>query len=134
MPDGDVRAALSWLDDFSFENWDFRRGVERFDIEHRVFENADLILAATEALGLRGHHTPARDFYDRILVLGGGAPACFLRPAFTAELLKDGLGTDGIAGLGSERHLSPPEREIAGRDAVELVNRTAPLHRASGQP
>jgi hypothetical protein len=117
IPETDVRAALEWLDEFSFRNWDFRRGGERSEITHRVFENADLILAAAEALGLRGRNTPTRDFYDRILVLGGGAPACFLRPDYTAALLKDGLTSDGIAGLGSERHLSRTEQEIAGRDA-----------------
>jgi hypothetical protein len=117
LPDADVRTALSWLDEFSLRNWDFRGGVERSDITHRVFENADLILASAEALGLRGHNTPTRDFYDRILVLGRGAPACFLRPDYTAALLKDGLRTDGIAGLGSARQLSQAEQEIAGRDA-----------------
>ncbi|NMO55092.1 hypothetical protein HH310_28385 [Actinoplanes sp. TBRC 11911] len=117
LPTTDARTALGWLDEFSYEHWDFRRGVERADIKQQVFENASLVLAATGALGLRGHNTPQRDFYDRILVLGGGARACFLRPDYTASLLRQGLTTDGIAGLGSERRLSPPEREIAGPGA-----------------
>lgn len=117
IPAGDATAALAWLDEFSYEHWDFRRGVERADIKRHVFEDARLILAATEALGLRGHNTPQRGSYDRILVLGGGAPACFLRPGYTASLLERGLHTDGIAGLGSERRLSPAEQDIAGPDA-----------------
>ena len=117
LPDTDVRTALSWLDDFSHEHWDFRGGVERSEIRHRVFENAELILAAAGKLGLRGRNTPSRDFYDRILVLGGGAPACFLRPDYLSQLLEEGLRSDGIAGLGSERRLSRSEQEIAGPDA-----------------
>src|SRR5688572_6025925 len=99
IPATGTREALAWLDEFSLRRWDFRGGGERSAMRHHEFtpgENA-AITAAMHDLGLAGRTAPARDSYDRILILGGGAPACFIRPAYAASL---GVTSGGVAALG----------------------------------
>lgn len=136
IPPSGTRAALAWLDEFSAREWDFRAGRERSAMRLRDFEPgvAATITRSLRGLGLTGRSTPARDRYDRMLILGGGAPACFCRPAFASALIADGLKVGGVAALGSDRPLRQVEREFlaaagaAGRteaDAIEAGVRAA---------
>ena len=52
--DGSLASRLAWLDNFSEQKWDYRKGQERNLAHSEDFDSAteDLILAAADALGL----------------------------------------------------------------------------------
>ncbi|MFG1609556.1 hypothetical protein [Actinoplanes sp. NPDC049265] len=114
IPATGTREALAWLDDFSAAEWDFRAGRERSAMRPQAFEPgvAATITTSLRELGLAGRTTPAAGAYDRMLILGGGAPACVTRPAFAAALIAGGLRVGGVAALGSDRPLIEVEREF----------------------
>jgi hypothetical protein len=121
IPSTGTREALAWLDDFSAAEWDFRGGRERSAMKPRDFEPsvAATISESLRDLGLVGRSTPAASTYDRMLILGGGAPACVTRPAFAAALIAGGLRVGGVAALGSDRPLREAERDfLAGLGAT----------------
>lgn len=134
IPATDTREVLAWLDEFSLRRWDFRGGRERSAMRHHEFTAGEsaAIMATMHDLGLAGRTTPARDSYDRILILGGGAPACVIRPAYAASLA---VTSGGVAALGSDRPLREAERRFLAdigapgpeteADAIDLGARAA---------
>lgn len=129
-----TREALSWLDDFSRDAWDFRRGAERSAVGPVALEPGlgERILPAAEALGLIGRGRPSRRHYDSVLVLGGGALGCLIRTDFTAALVAQGLTTGTLAGLGSRRPLSPSEAALVDGAKTEGDAVDSGLRRAFG--
>jgi hypothetical protein len=145
LPDLDTGDLLAWLDAFSAEHWDFRRmeaekrampaafGVERDQVVGFEFTpaTAELVSAAAQALGLVTAAPPAHPSYDHVVVLGGLAPACLQRTAYTAHLVRGGLETATMAALGSFRALGDHERAVLGEpaefevDAMEIGVRRA---------
>jgi hypothetical protein len=111
-----VRDALTWFDSFSADHWNFRKGEERWAIRADLSADAvETVFSAVEALGLIGGTVPARPSYDRLLILGGGAPACLIRPHYAATLMAGGTAVGGVAGLGSERPLRDTELDFVRR-------------------
>lgn len=144
-PDLCTADLLAWLDAFSAAHWDFRRmeaekravptaiGVERDQVVGFEFTptTTRLVSAAAQALGLATAEPPAHSSYDHVVVLGGLAPACLQRTAYTAHLVRGGLKTATMAALGSFRPLGDHERAILGEpaeyevDAMEIGVRRA---------
>lgn len=124
LPNEPLAARLSWLECFSARHWDFRSGRERDFIEHVDLSPrmSDAAGAAAVRFGMTGAVRPSRGSYSHILVLGGLARACVLRPACAADLVRSGLATGTVAGLAGFRPLSDRETallEAAGLPAAE---------------
>lgn len=105
----------AWLEGFAKRHWDFRKGKERDNAEQVMFEKqlSGLITDAAEALGL-ADPLPSRSMsYDSILVLGGLIRGCIVRPRYAAELIRGGLHTRTVVGLGAFRSLSDEEDLLA---------------------
>lgn len=117
----DTRGRLKELERFSAERWDFRGGVERNFIVEANDAREDLVMAAAEALGMRGETEPTQDKYSHMLVLGGLVRACLGRPQYAARLVRSRIRTDAITGLGGFRRLSDDERELAAAAGVPDV-------------
>jgi hypothetical protein len=65
---------------------------------------AETVMAAMDALGLRNLSKPAHRAYDHVLMLGGLVRACFNRPAYAAQLLREGTVTSRqVTALGADR-------------------------------
>lgn len=115
---GPLDPVLHRLAAFSAEHWDFRRGLERYQMARLNFA-PDLdarIRAAVHALGFVGPARPAFDRYDHVLVLGGGIRVLHARVEHTARLLTEGLVAGRVGGLGSLRETIDREK----REAVKL--------------
>lgn len=115
MP-GEPRARLAWLDEFS-DRWDVRRGhLERDQTSELPMNDAqiEMTLAAVDRLGLGRVAPPRFAEYDHVLALGGLIRACFIRPAYAAHLLRDGVvSSPSFIGLGGHRPFSDDERRLA---------------------
>jgi hypothetical protein len=124
IPNADITTALRWVDEFSAQRWDYRRGKERNLAASEDFD-ADterLILNAARALGLMAGRSPRFARYDHMLILGGLVRACVLRPRLARDLLDDGLQVGEITALGAFRALGGDEHDLAragGLDGVE---------------
>lgn len=107
-------ARLGKLDGFT-EQWDTRRGLERnlageLDLTP---EQGELVIAAANALGLRGD-PPRHRHYDHMLMLGGLVRACVARPSYAAHLIRGGEITAGeVTTLGAHRPFAGNEFEQA---------------------
>lgn len=114
MPKGSIAETLAWLDEFS-ARWDYRAGKERNLATETEFDQqtADLVLAAADALGLRGDRAPAASRYDQVLILGGLVRACIARPLHAAALLSSGVSAGRITALGGYRPLGGNELPLA---------------------
>jgi hypothetical protein len=115
---GPLAPTLHRLAAFSAEHWDFRRGLERYQMARLNFA-PDLdarIRAAVHALGFEGPARPALDRYDHVLVLGGGIRVLHARVEHTARLLAAGVGAGRVGGLGSLRETIDREK----REALKL--------------
>lgn len=145
---GSLADRLAELEEFSARRWDYRKGLERHQAVGEDFppEVDARLRAAIRALGLLGQHAPSAREYDHVLVLGGGVRTMVARADLAASLLRAGLATGTVAGLGSVRELSGQE-EYARRfglapcptegDAVDEALRHAlrlgqPFSRRSG--
>lgn len=110
----DLAAWLAYLEDFS-QRWDFRGGRERNLVEDPDLspELAELVVAATGELGMRGTTAPARRRYDQVVILGGLVRACLARPRHAASLLAAGTITaDRVIALGGFRVLRGDEETL----------------------
>lgn len=115
MPTGSLTGSLAWLDEFS-ARWDYRAGRERNLAAETEFgrETANLVLAAADALGLRGSRPPAASRYEHVLILGGLVRACIARPLHAAALLSSGdVSARRVVALGGYRPLGGNELPLA---------------------
>jgi hypothetical protein len=121
IPDSGIASQLAWLDDFSEEHWDYRKGKERNLALTQDFNQPteQLILDAADALGLVAGRPPRLDHYHHMLILGGLVRACILRPRLARRLLDEGLQVEEITALGAFRPLRGDEHDLA--DAAELI-------------
>jgi len=120
IPDMETGDLLRWLDGFSAEHWDFRRGAERSAAVQwePPPEVGTIIMQAAWALGMVDPAAPSRADYDHLLVLGGLTPSCRQRMAYAASLIADGLQVGEVAALGSFRPCIPIELvQLAATDA-----------------
>lgn len=105
--------SLRYLEAFSAEHWDFRKGRERHQSEHRAFDPGTkrLVHAAAYALGLGTTTYPSHDEYRHVLILGGKMLTCMKRAEFALDLLRSGMAeAPEISGLGSFRRTDDGER------------------------
>jgi len=115
MPSASLPETLAWLDEFS-ARWDYRAGKERNLAAETEFDEevTELVLAAADALGLRGAHPPAASRYDYVLILGGLVRACIARPLHAAALLSSGdIAAARVVALGGYRALGGNELPLA---------------------
>jgi hypothetical protein len=129
MPTGALPVRLDALAEFCVV-WDFRAGrFERYDIERINYERAadERIRAAIDTLGLGGHEQPRHDFYDHVLVLGGGIRVALGRTAYAGHLLNEGLKAGSVAALGSLRPRNDLELAEAARLGIEGIETEADM-------
>ncbi len=99
--------------------WDYRKGAERSAIKSIDYDPAlaDLIDAATTALGLADVASPSLDDYDHVLILGGGPRTGLARSHFAAKLLGKLLACRSapvrVGVLSSLRVVSQDEKDFA---------------------
>lgn len=130
-------ALLDYLDDFSAEHWDFRRGKERNLAEPVQFtEELDAVIFDCAAqLGL-AQVPPRHEHYDTVVMTGGMVRAGIAKPRYVRMLLDDGLRVDNVVFLGGFRPFAGDEHAVAAGLGVEGDNEfdamVAGLHRAFG--
>jgi len=133
----DTDESLDFLDEFSAEHWDFRRGRERNLAERVLFtpERDELILSCAATLGL-SQVPPRHPHYDTVVMTGGMVRAGIAKPRYVRMLLDDGLRVDNIVFLGGFRPFAGDEHEVAAGLGVDGDNEydamVAGLHRAFG--
>jgi hypothetical protein len=122
---GDTRARtgrglLEYLDKFSAEHWDFRKGRERNLVaaDSAAPSVQGLVKAAASALGLVATTQPRRSRYDTVLILGGLVQACLRRSEYAATLFSSGVRAREVVALGTCRRLAGNELEVADRYGV----------------
>jgi hypothetical protein len=129
VPTGELSTALDALADFCAV-WDFRAGrFERYDIERINYEPAvdERIREAIDTLGLGGRERPRHDFYDHVLVLGGGIRVALGRTAYAGHLLREGVKAGSVAALGSLRPRNDLELAEAARLGIEGIETEADM-------
>jgi len=137
VEDGPPGALLDYLDEFSAEHWDFRRGRERnlavqvhFGAEHDA-----LIFDCAAQLGL-AQVPPRHEHYDTVVMTGGMVRAGIAKPRYVRMLLDDGLRVDNVVFLGGFRPFAGDEHAVAAGLGVEGDNEfdamVAGLQRAFG--
>ena len=110
---------LQALEEFSIR-WDYRGGQERNLATQSHFSDdlARGIQSAARALGLidegKAHHAA----YDHLIILGGLARACIVRPRF-AKLVVDGLEVGEITAIGAFRPLGGDEPGIVQASGLD---------------
>jgi hypothetical protein len=110
--------------------WDFRAGrFERYDTERVNYEPGidGRIRAAIEVLGLGGKARPRHDFYDHVLVLGGGIRVALGRTGYAGHLVRHGIKAGSVAALGSLRPRNDLELAEAFRLGLEGVETEADM-------
>lgn len=128
---------LDYLDAFSAEHWDFRRGQERNQAVSVQFtpERDAVILGCAEELGL-AQVPPRHPHYDTVVMTGGMVRAGVAKPRYVRMLLDDGLRVDNVVFLGGFRPFGGDEHEVAAGLGIEGDNEfdamVAGLHRAFG--
>ncbi|GIF60508.1 hypothetical protein [Asanoa iriomotensis] len=133
---GPLGEVLDEAERFSAEAWDFRRGAERSGATEVTFPShvEVLVREAATALGLAGRTRPAATAYDHVLILGGGVRTSLARAHHLADLLRGGVETPAVTGLGSFRPLPSETRDASEfglpeceteADAVEQALRRA---------
>lgn len=115
---------LAYLDSFSAEHWDFRRGRERNLAMAAEFPPAleEQIRDSAEGLGLVTPEPPQRDSYDVALVLGGLVRACYVRPRYAAWLIQHDTALQKVVALGGFRPLGGDEHDLAAALGIDSAN------------
>lgn len=107
---------LAWLDAFS-DRWDARAGrLERDQAPELELspEHIRVVGWASDRLGMVATQPPRFTEYDHVLALGGLIRACFVRPAYAAELIESGrVVAPSFVALGGHRPFSDGERQLA---------------------
>ncbi|MEV4518010.1 hypothetical protein AB0K00_54770 [Dactylosporangium sp. NPDC049525] len=113
LPKASPADRLAAIDQYA-ERWDYRKGTERDQLEHEIVPPAldALIRATTTALGLAGRQTPSSAAYDHVLVLGGGVRTMMARASLASDVIRSGVLTSTVAGLGTMRALRGQGEEI----------------------
>ncbi len=130
-------ALLDYLDAFSAEHWDFRRGRERNLAERVEFtvERDAVIFDCAAELGL-AQVPPVHEHYDTVVMTGGMVRAGIAKPRYVRMLLDEGLRVDNIVFLGGFRPFAGDEHEVAAGLGVHGDNEfdamVAGLERAFG--
>lgn len=121
VPAGDIATRLEYLEAFSAEHWDFRRGKERNLAAAQDFPEdlRTLILDSAEQLGMRSPNKPRETSYTHVLMLGGLVRACLLRPRYAAQLIEAGLRTASVAALTAYRPLGGDEPALAAAAGLQ---------------
>jgi hypothetical protein len=122
-PEGDAFEQLTYLDAFSAEHWNPRaNSAERDQIGNYPLtpEQSALTMETARALGLTHSTEPTGSAYDHVLVLGGLARACLLRPRYAADLIGQGLHAGSVAALTAFRELSSLEQDLLHDPQVGL--------------
>ncbi|MDZ5444029.1 hypothetical protein U2F26_14990 [Micromonospora sp. 4G57] len=117
LPEGPLAHRLEALERISAARWDYRKGrLERYQAEGESFPaTVDArIRSAARSLGLADRLMPLGQSYDHLLVLGGGVRTMMARAHLTTTILRHGVGTTSVAGLGSLRQLDD-QGEVARR-------------------
>lgn len=113
---GPTAQRLAWLDTFS-DRWDARLGgLERDQTaELRITESQDILIRQVAThFGMRTARPPRFSDYDHVLALGGLIRACFIRPAYAAELLSTStVSSNSFIALGGHRPFSESEHALA---------------------
>ena len=113
--DKDLGDLLEWYEEFTAKYWDFRAGRERNLVGASDFttEKVNLVLEAASALGMAEARSPRYAAYDHVLILGGLVRACVVRPAYAADLERQGVTFGSVTALGGFRPLLGDELELA---------------------
>ncbi len=128
---GSLTRRLARLDAFS-DRWDTRQGQERSEAPDLALtrQQGRLVLAAAEALGMRGGSTGGRfRRYDHVLILGGSIWGCLVRIAHAARLVFSGeVQAGSVTALGGHRPFSGNEFDVAATVGLpELTEEYAAL-------
>ncbi|WP_403024509.1 hypothetical protein [Salinibacterium sp. GXW1014] len=126
--EGDTEFLLEWLDAFSAEHWDFRRGRERNLAASAVLspEQAAAVLQVAPELGLVSSLPRARS-YDAIVMTGGMVRAGVVKPRFVRSLLDAGIAARQVVFVGAHRAFQGDEAALAaalgvrGDDEVDAM-------------
>lgn len=111
LPEAEMWA---WLEGFS-ARWDYRGRKERNEAATAEYDEATtaLVERATRDLGLQDTLPPVQAHYDHVLILGGLARGCLVRPLHAAALLADHtITTDRVTALGAFRPTSAAEEPL----------------------
>jgi hypothetical protein len=124
-PSGPLPQLLEWLEGFSAEHWDFRKG-ERNDVAPPQLSllTEKVIKAAAKSLGLVEGGALREQRYELVLILGGMARGCLSRPRQAAKLIAAGkLDAAAVTALGGFRPLGEKEVELVETvEGVTLAN------------
>ncbi|QEE61437.1 hypothetical protein FVA74_07490 [Salinibacterium sp. dk2585] len=124
----DTDSLLEWLDAFSAEHWDFRKGRERNLAASAALSPAQAaaVFEAAPELGLVASWPTART-YDAIVMTGGMVRAGLVKPRFVRSLLDAGVAARRIVFLGAHRAFQGDEAALAtalgvpGHDEVDAM-------------
>lgn len=119
-----LAAQFQWLDAFSAEHWDFRRGQERNLAQTPPFSQVQISATtqAAEAFGMTETRAPLRMEYDYFLILGGLVQACVTRSQYAADLKAKGIRASTILALGGFRTVSHDENVAAAKLGIEATD------------
>ncbi len=115
-PGGPV-GALAALIAFA-ERWKRRRGRERNLADELAMtpDQAEVVLASAEALGLCAASPPRHTDYDHVLILGGLIRACLTRPEHAARLIRTGaVRAKSVTAIGAHRLFGGDEARVAAQ-------------------
>lgn len=118
---GTTAELLDYLEAFSAEHWDFRRGRERNLARTQQFDprTQEVIREAAWALGLVDPPKPARGDYSHLVILGGLVRACLARPAAARMLLAEQVQVPEVTALSGFRPLVGDEAVVADTFGLE---------------
>lgn len=117
------------------DEWDFRRRTAKAEsmgttrestrwTSHGQLLSAQQVALANRAgseLKLACASMPSRDQYRAVLVLGGARLSCLLRTEWAGQILREGVKTQDVVLLGSQRPVADSERDATDTYAPEAA-------------